>query len=295
MTQRLITSLELLQAPTGFSWSDISENGTSSVIEAIEQANVIDRSSAIIRNYLNMDPTATTDVEVARLGGPYLKAWVDRAGWLWFRTDNFPILSLTKLEWAIAAIGSSGLTWNALTAANVQVYGEGFRLDRLADFSQDWSWLRGGLVRGTYVNGWPNMLLQASIAAGSNVSCQVDTTAGLTATAGSIGNQLTIYDGQATEVVTVASITDATHFVATSVANAHIPYQANPVGISALPPDIKQAAIWTCLAIATMRGTDAVVMDSAGGVHGTGGTPAGLDADAWAKAEYLLQPYVREA
>lgn len=296
MTQRLITSSELLQAPTGFNWADVSENGTATAIEAIEQANVIDRASAIIRGHLGMDPTPTTDTEVARLGGGSVKAWVDRAGWLWFKTDNFPILSLTSLKWATVPAGSGGLTYTALTAANVQIYGESFRLNRLIDFSQDWTWLREcpGLVQAVYVNGWPNMLLAAAIAAGSSVTCEVDSTTGLTATVGAIGNQLTIYDGANTEVITVASIADTTHFVASSVAHAHDP-SATPIGISALPSDIKQACIWTCLGIARTRGTTDLKMDPDGGIQGF--TPgAGLDkSDAWEKAKELLVQYRRMA
>jgi len=293
MTQRLITALELQESPTGFSWSDISELGTSTAIEAIEQANVIDRASGIVRGYLDQDPTATIDTEVARLGSGSVKAWVDTSGWMWFKTDRFPILSLTSLKWATVPAGANGLNYNAITPGNVVIYGEDFRLNRLIDFSQDWTWLRNtpGLVQAVYVNGWPNMLLQAAISAGSNVTCQVDTTTGLSTVAGAVGNQLTIYDGAFTEVITVGLITDATHFVAPTIANAHTPSATNPVGISALPSDLKQGAIWTCLAIARVRGEDAVQMDSSGNVHGT--TGSGFDGDAWAKAEYVLQRFRR--
>jgi len=292
MTQRLITALELQESPTGFSWSDISELGTTSAIEAIEQANVIDRASGIVRGYLDQDPTATVDTEVARLGSGSVKAWVDTSGWLWFKTDRFPVLSVTSLQWATVPAGAGGLTYNSLNAANVQIYGEDFRLNRLVDFSQDWTWLRNtpGLIKGVYVNGWPNMLLQAGIVAGGAISVPVDTTTGLSTVAGAIGNQLTIYDGANTEVITVASIVDATHFTA-AIANAHTPSATNPVGISALPSDMKQGAIWTCLAIARVRGEDAVQMDSSGNVHGT--TGSGFDGDAWAKAEYVLQRFRR--
>src|SRR5579859_4328057 len=106
MTQRLITSSELLEAPTGFSWADISENGTTAAIEAIEQANVIDRASSLVRGFLTQDPTATTDTEVARLGSGSVKAWVDTSGWLWFRTNNFPVLSVSSLQWATVPAGT---------------------------------------------------------------------------------------------------------------------------------------------------------------------------------------------
>jgi len=292
MTQRLITGLELQESPTGFSWSDISELGTTSAIEAIEQANVIDRASGIVRGYLDQDPTATIDTEVARLGSGSVKAWVDTSGWMWFKTDRFPILSLTSLKWATVPAGANGLNYNAITPGNVVIYGEDFRLNRLIDFSQDWTWLRNtpGLIKGVYVNGWPNMLLQASISTIGNQQATVDTTTGLTTTAGAIGNQLTVYDGANTEVVTVISVDDATHFHAI-FANTHTVSAINPVGISALPSDLKQGAIWTCLAIARVRGEDAVQMDSSGNVHGT--TGSGFDGDAWAKAEYVLQRFRR--
>jgi hypothetical protein len=291
MTQRLITALELQESPTGFSWSDISELGTTTAIEAIEQANVIDRASGIVRGYLDQDPTATIDTETARLGSGSVKAWVDNSGWLWFKTDRFPILSLTSLKWATVPAGTGGLTYNAIPSANVLIYGEDFRLNRLADFSQDWTWLRNtpGLVQGVYVNGWPNMLLQASIASTGSKQATVDTTTGLTTTAGAIGNQLTVYDGASTEVITVVSVDDATHFTAV-FANTHAISATNPVGISALPSDLKQGAIWTCLAIARVRGEDAIQMDSSGNIKGA---PSGFDGDAWAKAEYVLERFRR--
>lgn len=291
MTQRLITALELQESPTGFSWSDISELGTTNAIEAIEQANVIDRASGIVRGYLDQDPTATIDTETARLGSGSVKAWVDNGGWLWFKTDRFPILSLTSLKWATVPAGTGGLTYNALTAANVLIYGEDFRLNRLIDYSQDWTWLRNtpGLIQAVYVNGWPNMALQATIGSIGSQQATVDTTTGLTTTAGAIGNQLTVYDGANTEVITVTSVDDATHFHAV-FANTHTVSATNPVGISALPSDLKQGAIWTCLAIARVRGEDAIEMDSSGNIKGA---PSGFDGDAWAKAEYVLQRFRR--
>lgn len=291
MTRALITPTELLQAATGFSWADISEQGTTAAIEAIEQQNVINRATDIINGFLDMDPTTTTDTEVARLGVGSTKAWVDTDGWLWFKTNYFPALSVSSLQWATASAGTGALSYTSLTAANVLIYGENFRLSRLVDFSQDWTWARYGptLIKAVYVNGWPNMLLQATISAGSNVAVQVDTTTGLTATAGAIGNSLVIYDADKTETITVQSVTDSTHFVANTVANAHTPTTTNPLGISALPADIKQAAIWTCVAIAREPGTDAISMDESGGAKITGN----VDTDAWAKAEYLLERYRR--
>lgn len=294
MTQRLITAQELLQAPTAFSWSDVSENGTSSGVEFIEQSNVIDRASAVIRGYLDQDPTATTDTEQAILGGGKVKAWADTSGWLWFRTDRFPILSLTSMQWATVPAGSGGLTFNSLTAANVLIYGEDFRLNRLADFSMDWTWLRDtpGIIKVIYVNGWPNMVLQASITSTGSQQATVDSTVGLSTTAGAIGNQLTVYDGANTEVITVTSIDSATQFHAV-FASTHAVSATNPIGISALPSDLKQGCIWTCLAIARVRGEDAIEMNSDGSIKG--GAPAGFDGDAWAKAEYVLNRYRRIA
>lgn len=284
MSSRLITAQELLQAPTGIDWGTIGESSVAAALQAIEQSNVIDRASSWVANYCVQKLDATQDLEQSILGGAYTKAWVDQNGFLWYRTDFFPILSVTSMSWGIASAGSAPTQFNALNAANLLTFGEFNRVNRVADFSQDWSYLKRGpgLLKILYVNGYPNMVSTAAIAAGNNVTLTVDSTLGLTTDLTSIGSVLTIYDGISTESITVLSITDATHFKA-NVANAH----ATPgVGISCIPADVKEACLLACVHFARERGVEAFVMGGGGSMSNT--NPNGL-----AEAEYLLQPYRR--
>lgn len=294
MSSRIITASELLQAPTGFDWSSVAETtGANSTLDIIEQSNIIDRASAWVSTYLygmygRVD--ATSDTETARVGNNSTKAFVDNQGWLWFRTSYHPVLTVTSMAWAYASAGFGTLTYNSLTAANCLIYGEGFRLNRIADISQDWRYQGGPLmVKTTYVNGWPNATLSSSASSSaSTVSLTVDTTVGMTAVAGAIGNVLTIYDGVVTENVTVSSVTNATQVVVTSMAYNHTPTGINPIGISAIPSDVKLATILACLHFARERGTDAVEMGTQSLRRTSGG-----GGDSLAEAEYILDPYRR--
>jgi hypothetical protein len=299
VSTRLITVDELLEAPTGFDWNDVAESaGATNAVEVIEQGRVIDRASTWASSYLFRRPSridATQDTETARVARGMTKAWVDRDGWLWFKADIFPVLSVVAMQWALAPAGSGALVYNPLAVANLQLYGEGFRVRRVADLSQNWSWLRSGaMVQLTYVNGWPNAVFGGSgIASGSNVTAPVDTTLGMTSTPGptGIGQQLKIFDGANSEDVTVSSVTDSTHVVLASVANAH----AAGIGISAVPPDIKWGVILACLHFGRIRGTDAVTFVSGGGGGSTQHSGPKEESDALAEAEAVLDDYRRIA
>ena len=295
MSTRLVTVTELLQAPTGINWSSINEASTATAAETVEQSNILDRASSWVSNYIygrDARCDATTDTETARIARNHTKCYVDNDGWMWFRTDMYPILSVSSMQWGIAGAGDAPVTYNALTVANLQLYGEGYRVNRIADYSQDWSFLQGyGLIKATYVNGWPNAtLLAAASSSASTVSLTVDTTLGMSAVAGALGNSLTIYDGANTEIVTVSSVTDGTHVVVASLANAHTPSATNVVGLSALPSDIKWATICACIHFARERGTDAVVMAATGNVRAT---PPAARGNALEEAKAYLAPFRR--
>ncbi len=289
MSKRLITPSELLQAPTGIDWGTVGESAVSGALQAIEQSKIIDRASDWIANYCTQRLDCTQDTEQAILGGAYTKCWVDRNGFLWYRTDFFPILSVVSFQWGIAGSGSAPSQMNSVNVNNIVTQGEYNRKNRLFDYSQDWTWLEygPGLLQVTYINGYPNAVTTAVMpAAGNSRTIVVDSTLGMTATAGAIGNQLTIYDGALTETITVQSVTDATHFVAASIANDHTA-SGNGLGISCVPDDVKEACILTCMHFARQRGVEAFVM---------GGGSAGPEmqaSDALPEAEFLLQPYKR--
>src|SRR5215472_1158396 len=218
MTTRLVTPEELLEAPTGFDWNDVADNvGAGNALEAIEQLRVIDRASdeacRYIFNSVDARVNATTDTETRRVGSFNTNAWVENTGFLTFRASFFPILSVTAMQWAAAPAGLAfgNLVFNTLDPTKVLLFGEGTRKRRIIDTSLDWSFLKtGGMVQATYTNGWPNSVLTASVTAGSSVSLPVDTSTGwgITGAPQGIGLTGTIFDGTATENVTISSVTD---------------------------------------------------------------------------------------
>ncbi len=288
MTARLITPAELIQAATGIDWATIAETpGASAALQTIEQQNLIDRASGFIANFCHQRLDATTDNEQDIVSGISTKTWIDGNGWLWLRTDYFPVLSVSAMSWAV--LGGGVPTYNALTPANLWIQGGGgFRFNRIADYSQDWRFARIGPlgIKLTYVNGWPNAILNNSVTAGSNKTLNVDTTLGMTPTPGitGIGQTLTIYDGVNTEVVTVQSVTDGANFIVPTLQFAH----AAGVRVSALPADIVEAMVLVCMEFARERGVDAIIMG--GGQSSAKGMAEG---DALPKAEYILEPFVR--
>lgn len=285
MAKNLLTTQELLSAPTGIDWNTIAEDaGSTSPEQAIEEANVIARATGWVNGYLGQSVNATTDTEIALLSrSGTSKCWVGPEGYMWFRTNYFPVLSISSMTWAIASAGIGSPTTNALTTANLRIYGEDFRLNRVIDRSQDWTWLAyaPGEITLTYVNGWPNAVLTGAAVTGSNVTLAVDSTLGMSITAGAIGNSLTVYDAANTETVTVTAIVDATHVTVASLANNH----GIGVGVSAIPPEIKEACILACMQFARARGSETVELGQPGITGRTG--------DVLADAEYLLAPYIR--
>lgn len=290
MSSRLISPQEVIQARTGIDWSAISDtSGATAALETIEQTNVIDRASAWVARTCRQRLDATTDTETAQLGGTSTQTWVDRYGVLHFKTNYFPIISLTTLRWAVLALNSGALTWNTITASGVQILGDYPRVHRLEDFSQDWTWLAadGAMIQATYVNGWANAFFTSSIAAGSNVAITgLDTTVGF-----SVGDTPTIYDGSKTEVVTIKSIDSATQLTVTTLANAHDGTTA-AIRISEVPMDVNEAVLLACMHFAKEGGTDSWVL---GGGRGGTVTKTGKAAaqDPLATAREILKPYTR--
>ena len=286
MSTRLITVAELLEAPTSVDWATLAENaGAGSAAQAIEQGNLIDRVSGWAANYcgqpLGLHATQLTETgRTRRSGYPGMKTWVDRDGFLNFRTTTLPVLSVVSSQWAYLGVP---LTYTAVPATNWVILGSYPQVRHLIEASMDWTPNRQipTLVQVVYVSGWPNAVLGANVTSGASKTLQVDTTLGMSATAGDPGNQLTIYDGATTEIVTVSSVTDATHVVVANLVSNH----NASVGVSAVPSDMKQAVILGCAHWARERGVDALEMPTAASV-----LPKGMGS-GWDDAKALLQPY----
>jgi hypothetical protein len=153
-------------------------------------------------------------------------------------------------------------------------------------FSGNYSISQEQFISITYVNGYANTLLSASVAA-SVSTLPVTDLAGFTP-----NHQFAIYDGASTEILTVAS-----SFVATSGAGnlpltSAIAYShAKGISVSALPPAVKQAAIFVTSAILKARGNAALVMQTLtpATIQSSNPSAAGDLMEAWD----ILKPYRR--
>jgi len=246
-----LTLAEYKQAPTAVDVDDLVGGGSSAVNDQ-ELANVIARASSWIDSYCGQVLAATEDTESFR-------ARVSRDGFLRLHVRYSPVIEVVS-----ASYGSNPTLMNTLdpTTAWIENMAIVFPLQGMAasflgqiQFSRVWSPLAEQFCTVTYVNGYANTLLTASVSVGATSLSVSDTT-------GFIPNQkFMIYDGSSTELVKVASTYvpvqgAGTVSLASAVVNAH----ASGVSVSALPPAVKQAAIYMTSVILKARGNATLVM-----------------------------------
>jgi hypothetical protein len=141
-------------------------------------------------------------------------------------------------------------------------------------------------VSMTYVNGYANTSLSASVSA-SVTSLPVRDLTGFLP-----GQQFQIYDGSSTELLTVSStFTAASGAGNLTIASATAYAHAVNIAVSALPPSVKQAAIYVTAASLKARGNAALVMSSISpSTFQTANPSAAADFD---QAMAILKPFRR--
>lgn len=304
MSSRLITATELLQYPSGIDWDTIAEDaGTSDPRQAIEEGFILDAISSWVGEYTGMPlglhaGNITETAPVPRSGMFPARVIVDQDGWLNFWAKSLPVLSVTSAQWAYML---PNIAWMPIAPGNPLPNQSGASWALMGDyphqrqivlFDQDYSPLKhqSSLFQITYVSGWPNAIITGAtdIPAGTNVAIPVDTTAGMSAISGLVGNTLYIVDGGNSEYVTVASVTDTTHVVVVATLNDHKPGLGSTIGISAIPPEIRASAAIAAAGLARVRGAMAFQMNGSqvGQVMKDGG-----QEEALSTAEYMLNPY----
>lgn len=291
MSNRLISVDELLQFSSGVDWATVAEDaGASDPRQFIEQSNMIDRASAWAANFCEQPQQgtaagglhATTQTEIARVNrSPHLgcKVWVDRDGFLNFKTDSLPVLSVTASSWSYLTVPQA---FNSIPAANWWIEGQYPQRYHLVESSQDWTFVQQSpcLVSVTYISGWCNAVLTAAAVAGAT-SLSVDSSLGA-----AVGDQLVVFDGAGFEQLTVTAVPDATHLTVSALAHAH---QVG-VPVTEVPYDIRHAVLLAVTwAAKHPRGSEALEM------HGVGGSIAGGlgSGEELAEAENLLLPFRR--
>lgn len=298
MPSQYLTVAELLAAPLGLSLRSIPPGGSSgpagvSGAQTYEElTNVIVRASTMADSYCQQVLGATQDTEEKRTDGGL--AGVDQHGYLWVHTDYWPVLAVSSFAYAYPATG--GTLWTDAPLDDLIV--ERTRIVYPAALP------RRGVpplrVRYSYLNGWPNTLLTASVAAGAT-ALPVEDATGVVA-----GQQLTIGDQGNSEVVTVAAswtpvtgpasvaLNAGTAFAHTPVARpATPPAQPYDISVSALPADVKEAVLLIVKELIETRGTNALVMGRAGGLAGSAPAPHDSAAKVPLESQYILDHYRR--
>ena len=277
-----LTIAEFKQAPTAVDVDDLVGGGTSAINDQ-ELANVIARASSWIDAHCGQVLSSTKDTEA-------LRARFDRMGFLKVHPRFSPITELVSLSYGglptLMASVDISTVWIEPETIVFPVQGFSAAFAGPIQFSGNYSSTQELFVSITYVNGYANTLLSASVSA-SATSLSVDDLAGFTPL-----HQFMIYDGSSTELLTVSSL-----FVATSgagnlpLASAVKYTHAAGISVSALPPAVKQAAIYVTSAILKARGNASLVMQTLTPttIQSSNPSAAGDLMSAWD----LLKPYRR--
>jgi len=248
-----LTIAEFKQAPTAVDVDDLVGGGTQAINDQ-ELTNVIGRASSWIDSYCNQVLASTTDTEAMR-------ARVDRRGFLAVHPRYWPITELVALSYgslpsSMASVDVS-TAWIESQSVVVPLQGISTAFSGPIQFSGNYSPTQEQFVSITYVNGYANTVLSASVSASATSLPVVDL-------AGFLPNaKFQVYDGSSTELLTVNASFAATSGpgslpLATPAAYTH----AKGISVSALPPAVKQAAIYVTSAILKARGNATLVMGS---------------------------------
>lgn len=246
-----ITVDEYRQAPTGINVDQLVPRDPAA--SRAELANVIARASSLADGYCGQILAATVDTDVARIR-------VDRDGAVHVHPRQTPIIQVNAFAFGTAPNTLTQVTdlsgvWIEAAEFHVPLTSGSVSWQGALQFSaaQSGGW---AYCRWTTVSGWPNTTLAATAAAAST-SLKVGDATGIVAGI----TQLAVYDGaQAENVQVAASWTGGTTLPLT--APLLYTHDQTGVAVSALPPDVRQAAILLTTAMIKTRGAAAVVAQS---------------------------------
>lgn len=277
-----LTIAEYKQAPTAIDVDDLVGGGTSAINDQ-ELANVIARASSWIDAHCGQVLASTTDTET-------LRCYIDRRGFLRVHPRYWPITQVVSLSYgplpnSVASVDISTL-WIEQESVIFPIQGFSSAFAGPIQFSGNYSTTSEQFVTISYVNGYANTTISASVAA-SATSLNVND---LTGFAPNI--QFSIYDGSNTEICTVASSFTPTSGPGSLSVSSPLKYpHLATISVSALPPAIKQAAIYVTSAILKARGNAALVMQTLTPQTFQSANPSAI-AD-YESAVDILKPYRR--
>jgi hypothetical protein len=225
-----LTATEFRNAPTGADTLNLVYGNANANAQTAELVNVIARASGWIDNQCNQPLVAAQHTQI-------LSSYVPPAtNLLSLHPDIGPLNQLVSLKVGTEA---SDLSLVDISGAWIE----------RGQFQVPVYWQGNVVVQPTYVSGWGNTTLTGSTTAGATSLPVADVT-GFSPSLGAfaIGSQLTIYDADKTETVTLTGVSGS-NVTCSATVNAHTAGAC----VSMLPGDIKQVAIMVTNAF--LRGT----------------------------------------
>lgn len=277
-----VTIAEFKQAPTAIDVDDLVGGGTSAINDQ-ELANVVARASSWIDSYCGQVLAATLDTEA-------LRATVDRRGFLKIHPRYWPVTEVVSLSYGNlpSLMGSVDVSQVWIENESIVLPLQGINSAFLGpiQFSGNYQSTAEMFISLSYVNGYANTALSASVAASATALPVSDLTGFLP------GQQFQVYDGASTELLTVASTFVPTQGAGNLTLSAPTRYlHLSTISVSALPPAVKQAAIYVTSAILKARGNAALVMQTL--TPQTIQTANPSAAGDLVSAQEILKPYRR--
>lgn len=251
-----LTAAEYKQAPTAVDLTDLIGGG-SQAIQDNALGNVIRRASSWMDQICHQVIGATTDTEALRVR-------VNPQGELIIHPRYWPIVQVNEI-----VVGPNPNQMTALDLTQIWIEQQQIICQPYAPFStsegplQLNGWRGSGeqFVAVTYVNGYGNASLTASVAAGAT-NLPLDELTGFVP-----GQHITVYGEDYTDTLIVgSSYVPATGpgNLTLSAATTRASY-ATAIPVTVLPPVIKQAAINMTSGLIISRGNASLVMETMSG------------------------------
>ena len=289
-----LTTQEYQRAPTAMDVANLITGSPASQLVALQES--IARASSWIDAYVT---NSAYNTMCATLNTENATIWGNRAGQIMVHPKLWPILEVQSFSYSVPGAGS--FTSSSITPqGNIWIEPQRFIVQPNATYGWNTVQIAGQginafgapsgiatqpyLCQWSYVNGFPNTTLSASVAAGA---ASITVTSGLGIYPGS---QLTLYDAPYDEQVQVAS----TYTPDTTVVPLVSPlgYSHNSgVSTTCLPASVKQAAILLTTALIKQRGSGALIAQDMGAITSVErGSVQNNEGDIGLAAE-LLDPF----
>jgi hypothetical protein len=293
-----ISPEEYMQAPTAVAVSNLVPGGTKGAQEAALAA-VIMRASDLVDT-----------LAFHRADGTFAASPSTESGWVTPKPNSSlalicnykPILEVDAVALGTGAnssmrnIGQQGAENLTIDGPIIYLQSACFGSYGPATFFPSGPTINGKIYAvWTYVNGFPHVPLAAEAKAGKSVL-----TVGPSNPGGSVafgiypGTQLTIHDGESTEVIVVSSIEGLTLTLTAPLLYTHkVPTLPGSIRVSAVPWSIEQATISLVSYLIKRRGSRAMILPQTPGGQAKGQAEgqAGGTQD-WKDAVAFIKPFM---